>query len=224
MGLHMHEGLVWIRTRPPMHMYTNACSLAQTVRCGSVRGCTVTPCMLNTQAHDMDHPGVNNDFLIKSEDPISLLYNDHSVLENSHCAALFFMMRTRPETNIFKNLTKEEFSYSRKLIMECILSTDMAAHFTQIAEIQRKLVPMQTGSHVSLAVPVQSTVETDPISRQFLIGRLLIKAADLSHIQQPFNQAGQWDHRIHEEFFEQGCSKTLLIPSLPLFQNGAQKS
>jgi hypothetical protein len=48
--------------------------------------------LVAAMGHDIDHPGVNNDYLTKTSDPIAILYNDHSVLENAHCASLFFLM------------------------------------------------------------------------------------------------------------------------------------
>ena len=40
-------------------------------------------------AHDFEHPGLTNDFLIRSHDPLAILYNDHSPLENHHAARAF---------------------------------------------------------------------------------------------------------------------------------------
>ena len=40
--------------------------------------------------------GVNNDFLIRSSDPLALLYNDVSPMENHHLAAAFTLMREEP--------------------------------------------------------------------------------------------------------------------------------
>ena len=37
--------------------------------------------------HDYEHGGLNNDFLIKTADPLAIQYNDQSPLENHHCAA-----------------------------------------------------------------------------------------------------------------------------------------
>ena len=50
-------------------------------------------CYLAAIIHDYEHRGVNNDFLIKTSDPLALLYNDVSPMENHHVAAAFLLMR-----------------------------------------------------------------------------------------------------------------------------------
>lgn len=39
--------------------------------------------------HDFDHPGVNNNFLVSTTNPLAVLYNDKAVLENYHLSAAF---------------------------------------------------------------------------------------------------------------------------------------
>ena len=46
-------------------------------------------------SHDLDHPGVNNAFLVNTRDRLATLYNDNSVLENSHIAFLYDLIATR---------------------------------------------------------------------------------------------------------------------------------
>ena len=50
--------------------------------------------------HDIDHPGVNNNFLIVTGAPFAILYNDKSVLENHHAALTFQLLQNR-ENDIF---------------------------------------------------------------------------------------------------------------------------
>jgi hypothetical protein len=45
--------------------------------------------ILAAACHDVDHPGVNNIFLIESRDKLAIRYNDISVLENHHVATTF---------------------------------------------------------------------------------------------------------------------------------------
>jgi cAMP-specific phosphodiesterase 4 len=51
--------------------------------------------MVAALSHDLDHPGVNNAFLVNTRDPLATVYNDSSVLENAHVAGLYSLIRTR---------------------------------------------------------------------------------------------------------------------------------
>lgn len=48
--------------------------------------------------HDFEHGGLNNDFLIKTMNPLAITYNDQSPLENHHMAAAVRLMRL-PDCN-----------------------------------------------------------------------------------------------------------------------------
>ena len=48
--------------------------------------------ILSAAAHDVDHPGHNNLFEIKSKSKLAILYNDQAVLENHHAATFFFLL------------------------------------------------------------------------------------------------------------------------------------
>jgi len=80
-------------------------------------------------AHDIDHPGNTNIFEIKNRSKLAMLYNDQSVLENHHAASLFFLLENNlNDCNIFSGLSKDELNIARKVIIECILSTDNSKH------------------------------------------------------------------------------------------------
>ena len=51
-------------------------------------------------AHDVDHPGNNNIFEVKTRSKLATLYNDQSVLENHHTATFFFIVEDE-QCNIF---------------------------------------------------------------------------------------------------------------------------
>ena len=80
--------------------------------------------------HDYDHPGFNNVYLIETNDELAFKYNDVSVLENHHLACSFAILKEEP-FDIFKNFSDLDFKAMRKLLIQLVLSTDMAKHFNE---------------------------------------------------------------------------------------------
>ena len=44
-------------------------------------------------AHDVSHPGLNNNFLVTTKHELAILHNDRSPLENMHCATLYDVLK-----------------------------------------------------------------------------------------------------------------------------------
>ena len=63
--------------------------------------------------HDYGHPGLTNDFLIATSDPLAVRYNDRSPLENHHSAASFSALR-RPGLDVLAPLSTEQKGAFRK--------------------------------------------------------------------------------------------------------------
>jgi hypothetical protein len=85
--------------------------------------------IISGAAHDIDHPGTNNLFEIKTRSKLAILYNDISVLENHHAASFFFMVENeKHDCNLFKYMSSEDRNSCRKQILENILCTDMSKH------------------------------------------------------------------------------------------------
>ena len=57
--------------------------------------------------HDVDHPGVTNQFLVNTSSDLAIMYNDESVLENHHLAVAFKLVQ-QENVDIFANLTKKQ--------------------------------------------------------------------------------------------------------------------
>mgnify|MGYP005991670153 CR=1 FL=1 len=91
--------------------------------------------LVGALAHDVGHPGINNLFLVKSKHELALQHNDRSPLENMHCVVLYEILGKK-ESNIFVNLSEQEWREARKIILTIILGTDMSHHFQQISKTQ----------------------------------------------------------------------------------------
>ena len=87
--------------------------------------------LIAAMAHDVDHPGLSNGFLVNSVDEMALLYNDQSVLENHHVAQTFLLLRDN-DLNILKNFNWSDYRKIREIIIKMVLSTDMANHNTNL--------------------------------------------------------------------------------------------
>ena len=151
--------------------------------------------------HDYKHPGVNNAFLVNSGSPLALTYNDKGVLENYHVSQAYEVM-TKPNTGILSGMSKEEHVEFRRLLVELVLATDMAHHFSYVTKFQQKV-----------AVGLDTSSQED----RLLIMKMAIKASDISSGARKNHFNKQWSERIIEEFFRQGDKeRDIDIPVSPL--------
>ncbi|GFY14268.1 hypothetical protein TNCV_3614571 [Trichonephila clavipes] len=73
--------------------------------------------LFSAAIHDVDHPGVTNQYLINSSSELALMYNDESVLEN-HSLAVAFKLLQDENCNIFANLNKKQLLSLRKMAID----------------------------------------------------------------------------------------------------------
>lgn len=71
-------------------------------------------------AHDLDHPGVTNAFLVNTSEPLAIEYNDAAVLEQHHLATLFRLMQANPIANVFSRCNRDAYKSVRKVILETV--------------------------------------------------------------------------------------------------------
>lgn len=145
--------------------------------------------------HDLEHPGVNNAFLVTSRSHLAVLYNDRSVLENHHCSQAFKILNT-PPCNILKALSRNEYNETRAFILQSILATDMARHAEYISTIKNWAETIGDGGIGRMELKEKK-------ERVFLM-ECLLKWADISNVVKPFTIAQKWAFRVVDEFFTQG--------------------
>lgn len=160
--------------------------------------------------HDIDHPGVSNDHLINAGSALALMYNDRSVLENHHTFTLFELLR-KPQYNILGQLTDEEFSMCRKMMISAIMATDMKQHM-MIASRAQALVHKMTDSG-EFPLTIQSEVD-----RETLI-ELVLHTCDLSGQTMCSSLAKAWTKGVLSEFIQQAEREAVEgIPVAPFMQ------
>uniref|UniRef100_A0A674NRP4 Phosphodiesterase n=1 Tax=Takifugu rubripes TaxID=31033 RepID=A0A674NRP4_TAKRU len=145
--------------------------------------------------HDVDHPGVSNQFLINTNSELALMYNDESVLENHHLAVGFKLLH-QENCDIFQNLTKRQRQSLRKLVIDIVLATDMSKHMTLLADLKTMVETKKVTSSGVLLL--------DHYTERIQVLRNMVHCADLSNPTKTLQLYRQWTERIMEEFFRQG--------------------
>ncbi|XP_063075214.1 3',5'-cyclic-AMP phosphodiesterase 4C isoform X2 [Engraulis encrasicolus] len=145
--------------------------------------------------HDVDHPGVSNQFLINTNSELALMYNDSSVLENHHLAVGFKLLQEE-NCDIFQNLSKKQRQSLRKMVIDMVLATDMSKHMNLLADLKTMV---ETKKVTSLGVLL-----LDNYSDRIQVLQNMVHCADLSNPTKPLELYRQWTDRIMVEFFTQG--------------------
>ncbi|XP_058583446.1 cAMP-specific 3',5'-cyclic phosphodiesterase 4C isoform X1 [Neofelis nebulosa] len=145
--------------------------------------------------HDVDHPGVSNQFLVNTNSELALMYNDASVLENHHLAVGFKLLQAE-NCDIFQNLSAKQRLSLRRMVIDMVLATDMSKHMNLLADLKTMV---ETKKVTSLGVLL-----LDNYSDRIQVLQNLVHCADLSNPTKPLELYRRWTDRIMAEFFQQG--------------------
>mmetsp|Transcript_24408 Transcript_24408/g.45440 ORF Transcript_24408/g.45440 Transcript_24408/m.45440 type:complete len:936 (+) Transcript_24408:181-2988(+) len=145
--------------------------------------------LLSALVHDVAHPGNTNMYEINMRSDLAILYNDTSVLENHHCSTAFRLMN-KEGLGIFDGLEFAERAEIRKMMIACIIATDMHYHVSLIELISNRAS--------------QEKWQIDNFTERMNYGKILLHAADLSNPTRPFATSKAWAERVSEEFNAQG--------------------
>ncbi|XP_064179444.1 3',5'-cyclic-AMP phosphodiesterase 4A-like isoform X2 [Anguilla rostrata] len=145
--------------------------------------------------HDVDHPGVSNQFLINTNSELALMYNDESVLENHHLAVGFKLLHEE-NCDIFQNLSKRQRQSLRRMVIDMVLATDMSKHMSLLGDLKTMVETKKVTSSGVLLL--------DHYTDRVQVLRNMVHCADLSNPTKPLAVYRQWTERIMQEFFRQG--------------------
>ncbi|BAM39158.1 uncharacterized protein TOT_010000619 [Theileria orientalis strain Shintoku] len=151
--------------------------------------------ILASLGHDVGHPGKTNSFVIATENPLSLIYNDISVLENYHCSLIFHIIRYHSKFSSL--IPKEEWEMIRKRVIQLVLATDMKSHFAHVNNVKNR----------------RESQEFDIVKNEedlWLLLVLCVKAADIGHNFLPWSDHLTWSLVLFKEFYIQGDEEKAL--------------
>lgn len=158
--------------------------------------------ILAAVCHDLDHPGVNQSFLVATNNPLAHLYNNNSVLENHHWRFALSILR---ESNLLDHLSEDIFDDMKKQLENLILATDIARQNEYLTSFRNLTSSDQ--------FDMQNTED------RALVLQMALKCADLCNSCRPWLISRVWSNLICDEFYKMGrIERKLGIPLTPIFQ------
>ncbi|CAH0578301.1 unnamed protein product [Chrysodeixis includens] len=142
--------------------------------------------LLAAIAHDMDHPGVNQPFLIATSNHLAALYKNTSVLENHHWRSA---MSCLIESGILDQMSTGRTALENQ-ISALILATDITRQQEYLSRFKRHLDT--------------NTLDMTNSEHRQLVLQIALKCADISNPCRPWEISRKWSLKVCEEFFRQG--------------------
>ncbi|XP_056290537.1 high affinity cAMP-specific 3',5'-cyclic phosphodiesterase 7A isoform X1 [Pseudoliparis swirei] len=163
------------------------CYMQEPILAKSLTSCDIILGILAAATHDLDHPGVNQPFLIKTDHYLATLYKNTSVLENHHWKSAVGLLR---ETGLFSHLPAEDSLNMERELGSLILATDISRQNDYLSRFRRHLD--------------QKNLCLSNASHRHFILQMALKCADICNPCRPWELSKRWSEKVTEEFFQQG--------------------
>ncbi|XP_046589292.1 uncharacterized protein LOC107226321 isoform X3 [Neodiprion lecontei] len=156
--------------------------------------------LIGAVTHDLDHPGVNQPFLVATSNHLAALYENTSVLENHHWRSAIGCLL---ESGVSEQLEPELRPELERHISSLILATDITRQQEFLTRFKRYLD--------------QNLLDMSRSEDRHFILQIALKCADISNPCRPWDISRKWSHKVCEEFFRQGdYERKLNLPVTPL--------
>ncbi|XP_041103397.1 high affinity cAMP-specific 3',5'-cyclic phosphodiesterase 7A-like isoform X2 [Polyodon spathula] len=183
------------RSRNPYHNAVHAADVTQAMHCylkepklaKSLTPWDILLALLAATTHDLDHPGVNQPFLIKTNHYLATLYKNTSVLENHHWRSAVGLLR---ESGLFAHLPLEDRLRIERELGSLILATDISRQNEYL---------LQFRTHLD-----RKDLCLDDAGHRHFILQMALKCADICNPCRTWELSKHWSEKVTEEFFHQG--------------------
>jgi 3',5'-cyclic-nucleotide phosphodiesterase len=142
-------------------------------------------CIIAAAGHDVGHLALSNKFLVTTRHPISILYNDVSVLQMMTCSRTFGLL-AKEENNFVADLPVEEQVLLRNIVFKLIIATDMERHIEYVSMLRAQ---------------ISSKKEIFKIEEKLVIYQIAMKCADLGHCAKKLNLHVYWTDKLMDEYY-----------------------
>ncbi|XP_072752899.1 uncharacterized protein [Anoplolepis gracilipes] len=150
--------------------------------------------------HDLDHPGVNQPFLVATSNHLAALYQNTSVLENHHWRSAIGCLL---DSGVSAELPADVRPELQRHISSLILATDI----TRQQEFLSRFTDYLSNN----------SLEMKRAEDRHFILQIALKCADISNPCRPWDISKKWSYKVCEEFFRQGdYERRLNLPVTPL--------
>nr|XP_012214606.1 PREDICTED: uncharacterized protein LOC105667400 isoform X2 [Linepithema humile] len=150
--------------------------------------------------HDLDHPGVNQPFLVATSNHLAALYQNTSVLENHHWRSAIGCLL---ESGVSAQLPADVRPELQRHISSLILATDITRQQEFLTRFRDYLS--------------NNSLEMKRAEDRHFILQIALKCADISNPCRPWDISRKWSYKVCEEFFRQGdYERRLNLPVTPL--------
>lgn len=158
-------------------------------------------CLLAALLHDIDHPGTNNLFQIKTQSQMALTYNDRKVLENNSASKGSIVIQ-----DCFSfSINDQQFASARQIFIRCVLRTDLASSQKFMGKV------LGVADHIDFNRPEHRSLALE----------MLVLMGDLAFAIRPWEVATYWYSMMRDEQLQQGDTERRLgLPVAPLMDRG----
>lgn len=173
------------------HAFNTAQSMFTLLKSGRLQNnlsdLEVLALMIATLSHDLDHRGVNNSYIQRSDHPLAQLYC-HSTMEHHHFDQCLMILNSSGN-QILSGLSLDEYKATLKMVKRAILATDLALYMKR------------RGEFFELTKNSQFVWEDE--DHRDLLRSMLMTACDISAITKPWPVQKRIAELVATEFFEQ---------------------
>ena len=172
----------------PFHNSIHAADVTQALHCVMQQASIqrhltkleIMSALLAAAGHDVDHPGVNQPFLVGTRNYLAALYNNKSVLENHHWRTSICLIR---QSGLLDGLSPADSAQFEETMKTMILATDIT-----------RQVDLITSFHSLNDRKSFDEILADSEDRQFVL-QIILKCADINNPCRPWAISRIWSQR-----------------------------